>query len=82
MLKEKVQKLMVEAMKEGNKERKQALNLYYNWRKSQTYSHITINDDGDPLEQECSPYVYHAERLLERSKLAEDVYPHSARYEV
>lgn len=64
------------------KERKQALNLYYNWRKSQTYSHITINDDGDPLEQECSPYVYHAERLFERSSMEKDIRPHSARYEV
>ena len=34
------------------KERKQAFSLYYNWRDSQVYSHLTINEDGDPQEKE------------------------------
>lgn len=31
----------------NKKLRKQAFNTYYNWKNNQTYTHITINDDGD-----------------------------------
>lgn len=66
----------------SKRERKQAFNAYYDWKNKQIYTHITINEDGDPLELECSPYAYHTERMLERSQLATDIRPHSARYEV
>lgn len=45
-------------------ERKQAINAYNAWKDNQTYTHITINDDGDPEEKECTKYVSHAERML------------------
>ena len=64
----------------SKKERKQALNSYYNWKNSQTYSHITINEDGDAIETECSKYTYHAERLFERSGMDTGLRPHSSRY--
>ena len=64
----------------SKKERKQALNSYYNWKNSQTYSHITINEDGDAIETECSKYTYHAERLFEQSGMDGGLRPHSSRY--
>ena len=51
-------------------ERKQAFNTYNTWRKDQVFSHITINEQGDPQEIECSKYVYHAERMLGKPGLA------------
>lgn len=51
----------------SKRERKQAFNTYYEWKNNQKYTHITINDDGDPQETPCTKYVYHAERMLDRS---------------
>ena len=51
------------------RERKAAFSEYYNWRNSQKYTHITINEDGDPREIECTRYVYHVERMLDESRL-------------
>ena len=48
----------------GKKERKQAFDIYNNWKKAQIFAHLTINDNGDPQETECTKYVYHAERML------------------
>lgn len=48
----------------NKRERKQAFNAYYDWKKSKTYTHIIINEDGDPQEKQCSSYVYHVERML------------------
>lgn len=62
-------------------ERKQAFSSYYNWKNNKKYTHITINEDGKREERECSMYTYHVERSLERSKMEENVRPHSARYE-
>lgn len=45
-------------------EKKLALNAYYKWKKQQFYSHITINENGDPQETQCSRYVKHAEKSL------------------
>ena len=53
----------------SKKERKTAFNAYYNWRNNQVYTHITINDDGDPQEKECTKYVYYVERMLNRPRL-------------
>ena len=47
-------------------ERKQALKTYYDYINSLKYTHITINEDGDPQETECTRYVEHAEKVLER----------------
>lgn len=54
-------------------ERKQALNAYNTWKESQIYSHITINENGDPQETECTKYVYHAERMLGRPGLVKSI---------
>ena len=51
------------------RERKQAFYDYYNWRNSQKYTHITINEDGDPREIECTRYIYHVERMLDESRI-------------
>ena len=48
------------------KVRKQAFSKYYEWKNNQYYSHITINEDGDPQETECTQYVSHTERMLDR----------------
>ena len=55
------------------KERKEAFGIYYDWKNSQMYTHITINEDGDPQEKECSKYVYHAERMLGKSGLVRSI---------
>lgn len=48
------------------KSRKKAFSLYYEWKDNQQYSHITINDDGDPQEKQCTRYVSHTETMLNR----------------
>lgn len=45
----------------SRKERAQAFSRYYNWRNNQTYTHTTLNDDGDPIETNCTRYVSHFE---------------------
>ena len=57
----------------SKKDRKQAFSTYYDWKNKQVYTHITINEDGDPLERQCTRYVYHAEKMLGRSKLDKSV---------
>ena len=54
----------------NKKQRKLAYDRYYTWRNNQLYTHITINGDGKPEEIESSRFVYHTERMLERSGLA------------
>lgn len=51
------------------KERNAAFRNYYNWRDNQKYTHITINEDGDPIEIECTRYIYHVERMLDESRV-------------
>lgn len=50
----------------NKKERKQAIKNYNTWKNNQTYTHITINEDGDRIEKTCTSYVYHVERMLRR----------------
>lgn len=50
-------------------ERKIAFNAYYNWKKQQAYSHITLNENGDPQETKCTKYVKHAETMLAKRGL-------------
>ena len=47
------------------------MTAYYNWKKQQFYSHIIINENGDPQETQCSRYVKHAEKSLAKRKLHE-----------
>ena len=54
----------------NKKQRKQAFQTYYNWRDNQSYTHTTINEDGDIEEKPCTKYVYHVERMLGRSRMA------------
>lgn len=37
--------------------RKKALTTLKNWKNNQTYSHLTINDDGTPKRVECTRYI-------------------------
>ena len=53
----------------SKKERKTAFNNYYKWRDEREYSHLTINDNGDPEYTKCSKYVAHYERALEQRYL-------------
>ena len=53
----------------NKKQRGTAFNTYYNWRNNQIYTHITINEDGEPIEKTCSKYVYHVERMLDKQRL-------------
>lgn len=54
-------------------ERKHALNTYNEWKNNQVYSHLTINEDGDPQEKECSKYIYHIEKMLGRPGLVRSI---------
>jgi hypothetical protein len=53
----------------GKHEKKQAFNIYNNWKKQQLFTHMTINEDGEYEETECTKYVYHAEKMLGRPGL-------------
>lgn len=46
-----------------------AFSAYRNWKKEQTYTHIIINENGDPQQTECTMYVKHAETSLARRGL-------------
>lgn len=50
-------------------EKKQAFNIYNNWKKQQLFTHMAINEDGEYEETECTKYVYHAEKMLGRPGL-------------
>jgi hypothetical protein len=52
-------------------ERKMAFSAYKNWKKEQVYTHIIINENGDPQETECTRYVKHAETSLAKRGLLE-----------
>lgn len=54
-------------------ERKQAFTAYRKWKKEQIYSHITLNENGDPQETPCTRYVKHFETSLKRRKLLESL---------
>lgn len=56
-------------------ERKLALKTYYNHINNLTYTHETINEDGDPQETECTRYVAHAERVLKQRGLYKSLKP-------
>lgn len=57
----------------SKRDRKAAFDAYNKWKKSRTYTHMTINDDGDPQRIECSQYVAHAEIAYGRQELSESV---------
>ena len=46
-----------------------AFSAYRNWKKEQVYTHITLNENGDPQETECTQYVKHAETGLRKRGL-------------
>lgn len=48
------------------KERKQAFKTYYQWLNNQKYTHIIYDEDGKPIEKECTRYVSHFERSLKK----------------
>lgn len=53
----------------SRRERAQCFSTYYNWKNNQTYTHKTINDNGDIVEEKCSKYVAHYERSIEGHKV-------------
>ena len=57
----------------SKKERKQAFEQYYNWKNGLVYTRTTINENGKSIEQQCTKYVYHVERMLGKSELAQNV---------
>lgn len=42
-------------------ERRAAFKRYERWKKSQVYTHIVLNNDGDGVEEQCTQYVAHHE---------------------
>lgn len=50
-------------------ERKQAFREYRQWKKNQKYFHTVFDEDGNPLEKECTKYFKHAEILSERQNV-------------
>ena len=65
----------------NKKQRKEAFKNYYEWKENQYYSHITINEDGDPQEKQCTSYVYHVERMLGRPLVQRDLRTSGEGYE-
>lgn len=45
----------------SKQDRRDAISRYNRWKNSKKYTHIVLNDQGDPIEQECTIYVKHAE---------------------
>lgn len=62
-------------------ERKQAFRDYHTWKNNKKYTHTTINEDGEIERRECSMYVYHVERSLEKQGLLKSNGYHPERYE-
>lgn len=58
-------------------ERKAALKTYYDYINSLTYTHETINEDGDPQITECTRYVEHAEKVLKQRGIYKSIKPNS-----
>lgn len=54
-------------------ERKNAIKAYREWKNSQKFAHVTINDDGELEEKPCTRYTYHVERMLGKPCMAKDV---------
>lgn len=46
-----------------------AFSAYRNWKKEQVYTHVTLNENGDPQRTECTQYVKHAETALAKRNL-------------
>lgn len=44
-------------------EKNKAFSTYRKWKKSKIYTHIIKDENGDPIEQECSKYVAHHEGI-------------------
>ncbi len=57
----------------NKKQRRYAFDQYYNWKNNQRYTHFTINEKGEPIEKECTSYVYHVERMLNRRGVVKSV---------
>ena len=51
----------------SRRDRAQCFSKYYNWKNNQMYTHKTINDNGDVVEENCSKYVAHFERSNTKS---------------
>lgn len=51
------------------KERIHAFSIYDKWLKDQIYTYTTIDEDGNPLESECTRYVAHYEKNNTKSKV-------------
>lgn len=49
--------------------RNTAFQKYSRWKKSLKYTHILEDEDGRDIEEECTKYVFHHERLLEKRNL-------------
>lgn len=45
----------------SNKERKHAFDTCEEYLKTKRYKHEIVDDNGDPKEEKCNKYVYHAE---------------------
>jgi hypothetical protein len=50
-------------------ERKTAFNAYRKWKNNQTYTHTTIDEDGNPEERQCTRYIAHSERVSKKSTM-------------
>lgn len=56
-------------------EKKAAIKQYNEWKKEQFYSHLTINENGDPQEVACTKYFKHAETGLARRGISKSLIP-------
>ena len=56
-------------------DRKQAFKEYNEWKKQQFYSHLTINENGDPQEVACTKYFKHAETGFRKRGILKSLKP-------
>lgn len=53
--------------------RKDAFNRYYAWKRNKKYKHIIMDENGDPVEEECTKYVVHSERNTKKRQIFKEL---------
>lgn len=54
----------------SKQQKKAAYTAYNEWKNNQKYTHEIVNDEGDIEEQECTRYVYNAEKNSKFNKIS------------
>ena len=55
------------------RQRKTAFNIFHNWENNRKYTHIITNEQGDPIEAECTEFVFRVEKMLGKPVMAKSL---------